>query len=129
MAKDAFSKDQNPQNFSSFTTLEGLLKGKTVSLLQDRKGNLWIGSWEGGVVRYDGKYFTRFTEKEGLPSNEVWSLLEDRAGNIWFGTSGGVTKYDGKNVYELYRKWAPELCQWHFRGQVRGQGRKYLVRF
>jgi ligand-binding sensor domain-containing protein/class 3 adenylate cyclase len=96
VAKDGFSKDQNPQNFSSFTTLEGLLKGKTVSLLQDRNGNVWIGSWEGGVVRYDGKYFTRFTKKEGLPSNEVWSLLEDKVGNIWFGTLGGVTKYDGK---------------------------------
>ena len=32
------------------------------SIIQDRKGNIWIASWE-GVFRYDGKSFTNITSK------------------------------------------------------------------
>ena len=71
IAKDAGSKDQNSQNFSSFTTLEGLKADAILCMLQDKNGNIWFGTWAGGISRYDGKNFTHFTEKEGLSSNNV----------------------------------------------------------
>jgi ligand-binding sensor domain-containing protein len=68
----------------------------TRNILQDRKGNIWLASWE-GIIRYDGKSFTNFTNKEGLRRFHTFSVLEDRKGNIWFGTIGaGVYRYDGK---------------------------------
>jgi ligand-binding sensor domain-containing protein len=55
-------------------------------MLEDKSGNLWFGTYGGGVSKYDGKSFTHFTEKEGLSNNTVLSMLEDKSGNLWFGT-------------------------------------------
>jgi ligand-binding sensor domain-containing protein len=67
----------------------------TRNIIQDRKGNIWIASWE-GVFRYDGKSFTNITSK--VSSARFFSVLEDRKGNLWFGSIGsGVYYYDGKS--------------------------------
>jgi ligand-binding sensor domain-containing protein/serine phosphatase RsbU (regulator of sigma subunit) len=98
IAKDAGAKDVNPANFSFYKTLQGLKNNNIRCMLQDKTGNLWLGTDGGGVCRYDGKYFTKFTDKEGLSNNLVLSILEDKGGNLWFGTyGGGVCRYDGKS--------------------------------
>jgi len=105
VAKDPYIRDQNPQNFSSFSKLQGLKHHSVRCMLQDKFGNLWFGTVGGGVSKYDGKMFTHFTEKEGLSNNNVWSILEDRFGNLWFGTwGGGVSKYDGKEFTHFTEK-------------------------
>ena len=38
---------------------------------QDRKGNLWFGTLNEGVYRYDGKSFAQFTKKDGLDRKSV----------------------------------------------------------
>jgi ligand-binding sensor domain-containing protein len=68
--------------------------GVVRAVIQDRKGNIWIASWE-GIIRYDGKSFTNITSK--VSSARFFSVLEDRKGNFWFATVGsGVYYYDGK---------------------------------
>ena len=97
IAKDAYIKDKNPQNFSSYSKLQGLKHDIIRCIIQDKIGNLWFGTDGGGVSKYDGKFFTNYTEKEGLSNNKVFSIIQDKSGNIWFGTYGeGVSKYDGK---------------------------------
>jgi ligand-binding sensor domain-containing protein len=67
----------------------------TRNVIQDRKGNIWMASWD-GVFRYDGKSYTNITSK--VSSARFFSLLEDRKGNMWFGTIGsGVYYYDGRS--------------------------------
>jgi signal transduction histidine kinase/ligand-binding sensor domain-containing protein/CheY-like chemotaxis protein len=84
------------QNFVTFTTKDGLADDRITSILEDREGNLWFGTYYGGVSRYDGKSFVAFTRKNGLADNRVMSILEDREGYLWFGTySGGVSCYNG----------------------------------
>jgi len=98
LAKEPAVKDQNPENFSSFSKLQGLKSGNILCILEDKSGNLWFGATGGVVCKYDGKSFTHFTDKEALSNNAVWSMLEDKSGNLWFGTGGGgVCKYDGKS--------------------------------
>ena len=63
---------------------------------QDKAGNLWFGTLNEGVYRYDGNTFTQFTKKDGLNDNSVNVIIEDREGNILFGTPAGICKYDGK---------------------------------
>jgi len=105
IAKEAYAKDQNRQNFSFFGKLQGLKNSNIYCLAKDKSGNLWLGTSGGGVSKYDGKSFTHFTEKEGLSNNHVWSILEDKSGNLWFGTfGGGVTKYDGKRFTHFTEK-------------------------
>jgi signal transduction histidine kinase/ligand-binding sensor domain-containing protein len=67
------------------------------SILEDKSGNIWIGTWGGGVSRYDGVTFTHFTQNEGLSNDYVLSILEDKNGNLWFGTEGGgINMYNGE---------------------------------
>jgi ligand-binding sensor domain-containing protein len=65
----------------------------TRNIIQDRKGNVWLASWQ-GVFRYHGKSFTNISSE--VSSARFFSLLEDRKGNLWFGSIGsGVYFYDG----------------------------------
>lgn len=70
-------------------------------IIQDKNGNIWLGTTGEGVYRYDGKEFTQFTEKDGLSNNKVWSVLEDTLGNIWFGTNDGVSQFNGKVISKV----------------------------
>lgn len=71
--------------------------GNVQCALQDKAGNLWFGTTENGLHKYDGKSFTQFLVADGLPSNNVYCLLEDREGKIWIGTTdAGLCLYDGK---------------------------------
>jgi ligand-binding sensor domain-containing protein len=79
------------------------LKGKEGTLArawtinEDNDGNLWIGTIDAGVWRYDGKKLKNYTVKDGLTSNAIWTIYKDRKGELWFGTvGGGVCKFDGK---------------------------------
>ncbi len=72
------------------------------TIIQDRKGNIWMASWQ-GIFRYDGKSFFNMTS--GVSSARFFSLLEDRNGNFWFGSIGsGVYYYDGYNFRNFTTK-------------------------
>ncbi|MCP4216157.1 MAG: hypothetical protein GY765_16025, partial [bacterium] len=45
---------------------QGLPSSYIYFTYEDKSGNLWFGTYGGGVSRYDGKSFTSFTEKDGL---------------------------------------------------------------
>ncbi|MCX6230591.1 MAG: triple tyrosine motif-containing protein [Bacteroidetes bacterium] len=96
-AKEAFTKYQNPQNFSSFSKLQGLKQQSIFCMEEDQYGNLWFGTNGGGVSKFDGKLFSHYTDREGLSNNEIRCILRDKKENLWFVTFGkGVCKFDGK---------------------------------
>lgn len=61
------------------------------SIMEDSKGNLWVGSNDEGAfcVKDDGDVLS-FTSENGLPNNSIRSFCEDNDGNIWIGTASGV---------------------------------------
>ena len=71
------------------------------SILQDSRGNVWLGSNDEGLQKVcaDGETFL-YTIENGLPNNSVRTLCEDAHGNIWVGTASGVIylKPDGKLI-------------------------------
>lgn len=74
----------------------------TRSILQDRKGNIWI-SCGAGIFRYDGQSFTQVTSQ--IKSVRFFAALEDRNGNFWFSSVGsGVYYYDGKSFRNFTTK-------------------------
>lgn len=75
--------------------------GNVQCALQDKAGNLWFGTTENGLYKYDGKSFSQFLVIDGLISNNVCCLLEDRAGKIWIGTEAGLCLYDGKSFAKI----------------------------
>ncbi len=81
---------------------QGLMSSMLKSVIVDKKGNIWIGSNNAGVSKYDGESFINYTQKNGLSNNTVLTIFEDSKGTIWFGTEGGgVCWFDGRNFYSL----------------------------
>ncbi len=62
---------------------------------QDSKGNLWVGTWGKGVIRFNSesnkkKYFYHFQDRDNsLSSNKIIKILVDNENIIWVGTFGG----------------------------------------
>lgn len=67
-----------------------------VEIFEDSKSNIWFGTLEKGVAKYDGFKLNYLTTKDGLPSNRVTCVVEDHKGNLWFATGAGVSRFDGK---------------------------------
>jgi ligand-binding sensor domain-containing protein len=68
-----------------------------VALEVDTDGVVWVGTWGGGLARFDGEKYVNYTVQDGLPSNHVFMLHQDEQGILWVGTSNGVAQVnDGK---------------------------------
>lgn len=102
----------NGNGFTNFTDENGLanpdflnkLKGKEGTLArpwtmnQDDNGNLWIGTIDAGVWKYDGNNLTNYTTKDGLVGNSIWTIYKDKKGELWFVTDGeAICKFNGKS--------------------------------
>lgn len=76
-----------------------------VALKVDGRGNVWCGTWGGGLSRFDGKQFKNYTVKDGLPANHVFALYRDSQDVLWIGTSHGLAKYHPKeDKFSVYTK-------------------------
>ncbi len=75
-----------------------------VEVFEDSHGNLWFGTIDKGVARYNGTSLTYFSTVHGLCGNTVASIAEDSGGNMWFGTHSGLSRYDGKTFANFTKK-------------------------
>ncbi len=77
------------------------------TLMHDRDGTLWVGTWGEGLwrVRRDPAssrdVIQRFTVADGLSSNIIRSIFEDRDGNIWVGSESGLHRFTPRKVSPL----------------------------
>jgi ligand-binding sensor domain-containing protein/two-component sensor histidine kinase len=82
-----YHKDENDR----FT----ISSNNILSMIQDRTGNLWIGTDEGGIniLDYHSRKFSNYrhqaNRESSLLGNNVRTFSEDSVGNIWVGTRGG----------------------------------------
>lgn len=70
---------------------------------QDKNDNLWFGTNNYGIMRYDGEAFSYFTNDQGVQTGRTTEILEDQQGNLWFATYSGLIKYDGE-AFTTYDK-------------------------
>src|SRR5687768_10563754 len=78
------------QVFTSYTISDGLPNNSIRCIMQDSKGFMWIGTWE-GLSKYDGFRFTNFTMKNGLPHNMINDVLETQQQSIMVAMNNGMT--------------------------------------
>jgi len=64
-----------------------------LSLLEDREGDLWVGTDGQGLLHLRQSRVDRFTSSDGLSGNTVNSIFEDREGSIWVGTDVGFDHF------------------------------------
>lgn len=97
------------------------------SFAEDSQGDMWVGTWGGGIVQFDGErhdavaaaslspvseampqsaatsvHTHRLEAPESLASNKVSSLTFDRSGLLWAGTWEGVSKEVAVKAFTAY---------------------------
>lgn len=78
---------------TAFDTSNGFAGTDVFAMMEDRRGDLWVGCIN-GLFRYDGRSFRRYGLEDGLSYLDVRTLREDRRGRLWIGTSAGVNVMD-----------------------------------
>ena len=89
-----------------FSDSLSLSENYIMSLCEDSKGNLWVGTWGGGLCLFnrEKENFSRFRH---IPSNPnsinddyVGSIFEDHDGILWIGTTGGgLNRLDPHSIH------------------------------
>lgn len=96
-----------------YNTKSGLLSNVVVSIHFDSKGSAWIGTYGGGLSRFDGSVWEHFTPygrgpksygpewvlynpKNGLGDLWVYDLLFEPNGTMWVATWKGASRFNGK---------------------------------
>ena len=94
----------NKFSFDRITIEDGLSQGTVTSIIQDSKGFMWFGTYD-GLNRYDGIRFRVYKndviDSLSISHNSITSLCEDRFNNLWIGTmAGGINLYNrDKDLY------------------------------
>ena len=77
---------------------------RVISIFEDNEGNLWFGTYGGGLNMLtieeqnipDGKFIS-YTIEDGLSSNIIYNIQGDNNGNLWLSTDNGLSMLDVKN--------------------------------
>ena len=90
-------RDNAVTNIQYLSVEEGLSNNIVQCVLEDSRRNIWFGSRDETLTRYDGHSFTFFHNPENEPDHGFThlSLLEDKNGHLWFGTRTGLGCFDG----------------------------------
>ena len=98
-----------------------VLKGNGLyTLCRDRFGDLWAGSYSGGVdlaipMEHTLEYITHeYLNNQSLLDDCVNDVFQSRDGKIWYATDKGVSVYDSQTYswhHGLYNKVALTICQ------------------
>ncbi|RYD90178.1 MAG: histidine kinase, partial [Sphingobacteriales bacterium] len=101
-------KTRRFKTFKAFTYNGSLSNNDVLSLFEDSRNRLWVGT-SYGLNYLDTKdanlaapQFKKFTTADGLPNNTVHAISEDASGQVWVSTNKGLAKIntaDGKIFY------------------------------
>ena len=82
-----------------FDISKGLSTNVAISILEDEKGFIWVGTYD-GINRFDGNKFKTFREGMSLPedlNHRIYSITEDSNENLWVRNEKGLRVFDPKN--------------------------------
>ncbi|MBI1287295.1 MAG: SpoIIE family protein phosphatase [Flavobacteriales bacterium] len=85
-------------DFQNFTVEEGLSQSQILCLFQTSTGELWMGTNQGGINRYNGTSFSYLTTEDGLSDNVVFAINQDNDGRILVGTNNGLDLLVGNRI-------------------------------
>jgi ligand-binding sensor domain-containing protein/serine phosphatase RsbU (regulator of sigma subunit) len=97
--------DVKKNSFVVFNEKNGLNAAKNYCLLEDREGNIIIGSQNNGFYVFKGERFVTYSSSSGLGGEQVNAVVEDDQKNIWIGTNMGLSVLDvNENKIQNYEK-------------------------
>ena len=78
------------QQIAVLSEEQGLANNDTNPVFRSRSGEIWAGSWPGGLSEIrDGKVIHTFGTAQGIPGS-ISSLFEDKDGILWIATHSGI---------------------------------------
>lgn len=107
LAVGTAARAQSPR-FEHFSEKEGLAHSNITSILKDRYGFLWFGTFN-GLSRYDGYRFYNYTNRPddsaSIPGSQVRCLYETKNGTLLVGfLFNGFCIYDRKtDAFKRYK--------------------------
>jgi PAS domain S-box-containing protein len=94
------SRDSKMGRITAYRTSGPGVASDVIPICEDRSGNLWVGTWSHGLLRFDrqtGKfkpYRHNPADPYSLSSDIVMRLLVDHNGTLWAGTADGLDRFD-----------------------------------
>lgn len=84
-----------------YTDPNSLQSNRVISLYDDGKGTLWVGTFGGGLTRLDKQTetFTTYMQVDGLANNVVYGILPDASGNLWLSTNNGLSRFNPESEF------------------------------
>jgi signal transduction histidine kinase/ligand-binding sensor domain-containing protein len=76
-----------------FSESDGLAGGSVVTIYQDSRDVLWVGSTL-GLSRFSGDRFESLRWRDRFPGNTVAAVIDDAEGNLWLGVSAGIVRLE-----------------------------------
>ncbi|HPA18605.1 MAG TPA: protein kinase [Verrucomicrobiae bacterium] len=78
------------------------------SLVEDRKGRVWFGTWGDGIGCWEDGRVKRLHQQDGLCFDDVNGFAEDGLGRLWIATDRGVSVLqDGAFLPGIPKAFAP----------------------
>lgn len=72
------------------------------SLTEDNEGNLWMATYDKGVLKYNGKKLIHYPIKDGDTDVLLFTIFKDNKGVLWLGShNAGVYNFNG-NSFEKF---------------------------
>ncbi len=105
---NAFEKIPAKLNFKRYKNNQNdpfsISDDRVYTIFEDSEGILWVGTFGGGLNKFDRKnerfvsYKNIAGDQSSLSDNRVMGIYEDRTGRLWISTyGGGLLKFDKKN--------------------------------
>jgi ligand-binding sensor domain-containing protein/serine phosphatase RsbU (regulator of sigma subunit) len=105
VSKKQFEPLFSPQTIAN--SLFGAGPNYIYTILEDRKGDIWVTVANRGVYRYNKttKEVTAFNTSNGLATNKIKNIFEDADHNILLGTSGeGLEVFSGEKFVSFSKR-------------------------
>jgi ligand-binding sensor domain-containing protein len=83
--------DRDKNDWTYITEDSGLTHNYVQTIFKDHSKNIWIGTYEGGISKFDGRFWWNYSAN--VVSNEIYSIFQDSKDNFWFGTTNGLVKF------------------------------------
>ncbi|MFK8038050.1 MAG: two-component regulator propeller domain-containing protein [Crocinitomicaceae bacterium] len=86
-----------------YTEENGLSINSIKTVDKDMEGNLWIGTYGKGLLKFSGNAIVSYTTKEGLSSDIVMSISQFGDGSFGFGTyDKGFSRFTDRNTNQKF---------------------------
>jgi signal transduction histidine kinase/ligand-binding sensor domain-containing protein len=84
-----------------YTWTNGPFDGDVRVIHEDIRGDLWFGTYGGGLKRLHDGRITTFATTNGSYNNRAWWIHEDVDGVFWVGSQNGLNRFEPPGVGQI----------------------------